>query len=203
MKGEAAAADVLSRARAGDARAFRAIYDANAGLAYGFLRRMLLEDAAAEDALQETFVRVLRALDRFDPSGPARLSTWIVAIARRVALDALDQRSRTGRLSGEIGRNGVEAAAGGPPDPAERADLRRALEAAVAALPEAQRTVFILCECCHLGYAEIAAVEQIDLGTVKSRLHRARAALQGKLKGYLPEERQVAHEGNDEKRAIR
>src|SRR6185436_14421644 len=155
-----------ARARAGDPRAFRALYEHHADAVYAFLRRMLYEAAGAEDALQDTFLRVLRALPGFDPGGPARLSTWIFTIARRVALTALARPAPP-----------APEAAAAAPEP----ELRLALEAAVAALPEALRSTFVLREGCDLSYEEVAAVEEIDVGTVKSRLHRARAALQAPL----------------------
>jgi len=159
-------AETLARARAGDPRAFRALYEHHADAVYAFLRRMLPHGAAAEDALQDAFLRVLRALPGFDPHGPARLSTWIFTIARRVALTALARPAPP-----------APEAAAAAPEP----ELRLALEAAVAALPEVLRSTFVLREGCDLSYEEVAAVEEIDVGTVKSRLHRARAALQAAL----------------------
>jgi RNA polymerase sigma-70 factor (ECF subfamily) len=162
----------LARARAGDPRAFRALYEHHAHAVHLFLRRMLRDDAAAQDALQDAFLRVLRALGRFDPRGPARLSTWIFTIARRVALTAIEQREARRR-----------AASAAPSSLAvvHPQDLRLLLEAAVAELPEALRSTFVLRECCELSYEEVAAVESVDIGTVKSRLHRARLALQDRL----------------------
>jgi RNA polymerase sigma factor (sigma-70 family) len=165
---------ILARACAGDPLAFRALYEHHAEAVYGFLQRMLRDRPAAEDALQDTFMRVLHALPGFDPGGPARLSTWIFTIARRVALTALERRP---------------AAAAAPRDSwdpavsiAPSADLRLTLEAAVAALPETLRGTFVLRSACDLSYEELAEVEGIDIGTVRSRLHRARAALQAMLR---------------------
>src|SRR6185369_2084626 len=93
-------------------------------------------------------------------------STWIFTIARRVALTALERPPPP-----------VPA----PPAVAPEPELRLALEAAVAALPEVLRATFVLRQGCDLSYEEVAAVEGIDVGTVKSRLHRARAALQEAL----------------------
>jgi RNA polymerase sigma-70 factor (ECF subfamily) len=163
---------VLRRASAGDPRAFRAVYEHHADAVYGFLHRMLRDGAAAEDALQDTFLRVLGALRGFDPAGPARLSTWIFTIARRVALTALARRSTV--VLDE------------PAAPAVEPELRLALEAAVAALPDVLRSTFVLREACDLSYEELAVVEGIDVGTVKSRLHRARAALQARLHEERP-----------------
>jgi RNA polymerase sigma-70 factor, ECF subfamily len=165
---------ILLRARRGDPPAFRALYQHHADAVYGFLVRILGEAAAAEDALQESFLRVLGALGRFDPQGPARLSTWIFTIARRVALNALERR----RLDRRPAPNGQVP----PPARQEEHDLRLELTAAVEALPDALRTTFVLRACCALSYEEVAAVEGVDLGTVKSRLHRARAALQASLR---------------------
>ena len=87
---------VLQRAKAGDPAAFRLLYEHCAEGVYRFLHRMLGDAAAAEDALQETFLRVLGALRRFDPDGPAPLASWILTIARRVALsrEVSGQRAR-------------------------------------------------------------------------------------------------------------
>jgi RNA polymerase sigma-70 factor (ECF subfamily) len=164
----------LKRARAGDTRAFRVLYDHHADAVFRFVARMLRDEASAEDALQEVFVRVFGALPRFDVAGPARLSTWIFTIARRVALTAIEKaRTRTSqqqRLPRPV--EAVEA----------QHDLRLVLEAAVAELPDLLRSTFVLRECCDLSYDEIATVEDVDLGTVKSRLHRARALLQSSLR---------------------
>jgi RNA polymerase sigma-70 factor (ECF subfamily) len=162
---------VVERARRGDPHAFRQLYEHHVEAVHGFLIRLLRDATAAQDALQDTFMRVLRGLPRFDPSGPARLSTWILVIARRVALDALDRR----RLEHANGR------AGDPERGEAVPDLRIALEAAVAALPAAQRTVFVLYEGTRLSYEEIALVEGVDVGTVKSRLHRARLELKERV----------------------
>ncbi len=161
----------LLRAQRGDPNAFRMLYDCYADAVHGFLARMIGEDA--EDALQETFLRVHRAVARFSPDGPAAVSTWIFAIARRVALTRIDTSRRRPIPSSE-----TTVAPGDP-------ELRRALQRAIGELPTPQRTVFVLRECCQLAYEEIAVIEQIDLGTVKSRLHRARAALQARLADVL------------------
>lgn len=168
---------VLRRAQGGDPGAFRQVYEHCADGAYRFLHRMLGDRAAAEDALQETFLRVLGALPRFDPRGPAPLQTWVLTIARRTALS----RERAGQRARQRDQVVFEAApAQVPPD--EAGELRRALEAALAALPAEQRSVFVLCEGEALSYEEIAVIEGVDLGTVKSRLHRARQALQAQLR---------------------
>jgi RNA polymerase sigma-70 factor (ECF subfamily) len=163
----------LKRARAGDTHAFRVLYDHHADAVFRFVARMLRDETSAEDALQEVFVRVFAALPRFDPAGPARLSTWIFTIARRVALTAID-RQRTRENHRRALPRPVEAVTA-------QHDLRLVLEAAVADLPDVLRSTFVLRECCDLSYDEVATIEGLDIGTVKSRLHRARALLQASL----------------------
>jgi RNA polymerase sigma-70 factor (ECF subfamily) len=186
----------LSRAAAGDPRAFRRVYDHCAEPVHRFLLRMLGDQAAAEDALQETFVRVLRGLRRFDPAGPARLTTWVLTIARRVALSRALGEARARRREQAAG----EALAVAPLSGERAAELRRALAAAVAELPVAQRSVFVLRETQPLSYEEIAVIEETDVGTVRSRLHRARLFLQERLREHLdgaadPVERAAANGG--------
>ena len=189
----------LARARRGDPEAFRAVYQHCADPVYRFLARMLGNPAAAEDALQETFLRVLRALPGFDPDGQASLTTWVLTIARRVALNGERASQRAHRRERDAMAFQSEAA---PPIGADDGgELRRALEAAVADLPPDQRSVFVLREGHALSYDEIAVIEQVDLGTVKSRLYRARMTLQARLRQQNPDafsspDRQD-HERND------
>ena len=146
------------------------------------LRRMLRPsglDHLTEDLAQETFVRAFAALPRFDVAGPARVSTWLLKIATRLALQQLQRR----RIPTET----LDAAVDTVPAPssadaaARRAALGRAIEHAVAQLAPPHRAAFVLREYQGLDYAEIADVLQVDLGTVKSRLNRARTALRKAL----------------------
>src|SRR5688500_12566550 len=93
----------LARARRGDAAAFRRLYDLQVTFVFRFLRRFLGDDAAAQDALQDTFIRVHRGLAGFDPAGAASLSTWILTIARRVALTAATRNARPSPLMSTVG----------------------------------------------------------------------------------------------------
>jgi|SoiMethySBSTD1v2_1073268.scaffolds.fasta_scaffold456682_2 RNA polymerase sigma-70 factor (ECF subfamily) len=135
-----------------------------------------LAGSDGEDLAQETFLRVFRAIGDYDPRGPATLRSWILTIARRLCTD----RAR------HVGR-GVEVA-GPAPDvvdsrsgPEEQLDTARRLRSALAALPEDQRVVVALREWEGLDYEEIAAIEGVPVGTVRSRLARARTALREAL----------------------
>lgn len=168
----------LRRAQRGDERAWRELVERYQQPVHALIWRMFAGRARhrVEDLVQETFVRVLRGLPAFDPAGPATLSTWMLTIATRLALNEL-RRAEPAALEHEpIGRDRTDAIA-------ERERLGRAIAAGVAALPDAQRAVFVLREYHELDYAEIASVLELDLNTVKSRLSRARAALRARLAG--------------------
>jgi RNA polymerase sigma-70 factor (ECF subfamily) len=166
----------LKRAQRGDERAWRDLIERYQKPIHALIWRMFAGRARhrVEDVVQETFVRVLRALPEFDPKGPASLSTWMLTIATRLALNEL-RRPEMSRI--EVEPTG-EARADAD---AERARLARAIADGVAQLPDAQRAVFVLREYHELDYAEIANVLEIDVNTVKSRLNRARTTLRTKL----------------------
>jgi len=172
----------LRRAQRGDQRAWRDLVERYQQPVHAVIWRLLAGRAQhrAPDLAQETFVRVLRALDRFDPAGPAKLSTWILTIATRLALNEL-RRPEPSVLDAE-------------PIAPERADtnierkrLGAAIAAGVAALSDGHRAVLVLREYHELDYAEIAEALELDLGTVKSRLARARASLREHLVAAVPE----------------
>jgi RNA polymerase sigma-70 factor, ECF subfamily len=167
-------AETLARAQMGDRDAFRALYERYADVVYSFVRRMLGDDAAAEDALQDTFLRVARSLPSFSTSGPAAFSTWILTIARRAALTPRRPPPPASMRELEV-----------TPLPVELAGVRRRLEDALGTLSPEQRAVFVLRELSQLSYDEIAVAVGVDVGTVRSRLHRARAALQAALADLL------------------
>jgi RNA polymerase sigma-70 factor, ECF subfamily len=169
--------ELVVRAQSGDATACRELIVRHERAVGGLLRRMLAGSGhatLAEDLAQETFLRGFAALGRFDPLGPARLSTWLLTIATRLALQAIARR----RLPTQSLDESVIASDFGTHDESpDRARLGRRIELAVSALAPAHRAVFLLREYHGLDYTEIALALAIDLGTVKSRLSRARAAL--------------------------
>jgi RNA polymerase sigma-70 factor (ECF subfamily) len=173
----------LRRAQRGDQRAWRDLIERHQQPVHALIWRLLAGRAQhrAPDLTQETFVRVLRALPKFDPAGPAKLSTWILTIATRLALNELrrpDLASLNDRdlASSERADTNIE-----------RKRLGAAIAAGIAALSDPQRAVLVLREYHELDYAEIAEVLELDLGTVKSRLARARAALRDHLVTSMPE----------------
>ena len=172
----------LKRAQRGDERAWRDLIARFQGPVHALIWRLFAGRARhrVEDLTQETFVRVLRALPRFDPAGPAKLQTWILTIATRLALNEL-RRPEPVTLDAET------AALDRPDVTAERRQLGSAIAQGVAQLAAPHRVVLVLREYHDLDYAEIAAVLELDVGTVKSRLSRARAALRDHLVTAMPE----------------
>ena len=167
----------LRRAQRGEARACRDLVLHYQRPVFALLGRLLCgagRRGVIEDQAQETFLRVFRELPRFSIIGAARLSTWILTIATRRALDELRRR----RLPPARLLDAADIpSADRPDDVAERRDLCAAIERAAAALPAESRAVFLLRDFHDLEYQEIARALEIDLGTVKSRLWRARAAI--------------------------
>ena len=174
----------LDRLRAGDAEAFEEMVRTYQHRVYGVALRMMRSPAEAEEVAQETFLRAHRALAEF--RGAARLSTWLYAIASRLCLNrlALGETRMARRRSDTVdllpGRAGDEPGGG-----MESEEREAALHRAIAELPEERRMVVVLRDLEGLSYEDIAAALGLELGTVRSRLHRARLDLKEKLERYL------------------
>lgn len=171
----------LRRAQAGDDRAFRALVERYQRpiweLCWRFTAPAGLGDRA-EDLTQETLVRVYRALPGFDPRGAARLSTWILTIAARLACNEL-RRVRPEPAGDDA--FAIPAPDGSPRRAREGVELGAAIAAALGALPAGARAVLVLADYFELDHAEIASALELEVGTVKSRLSRARAAVRARL----------------------
>ena len=174
----------LARAQRGDAAACRALVVRYQHVVFAVLSRMLgvRDPGRVEDLAQETFLKVFGALAGFSPRGPAKLSTWILTIATRRALDELRRPlSRTVPL----GPQAADVPAPGRTDErATRRELGEALAQGLATLSPELRAVFVLRELHDLDYEEIATALAVDLGTVKSRLARARQAMREVLSAH-------------------
>jgi len=134
-----------------------------------------------EDCAQDALVKVLRAVHKFDPARPPSLDAWVMAITRRVCID----RARAARVTrhADIDVDRLAAIGDGPvPTHARDAAVRRA----VLALPDEQRAVVALRMWGELAYDEIAELERVPIGTVRSRLARAREALRSALSALDP-----------------
>ena len=162
----------MRRAQRGDRDAWRALVERYQAPVFALVGRMLgRQSPQLEDVAQDAFLAVFRALPSFAASGPARLSSWILAIASRRAIDELRKRRDVAEARAEIAVHGDHG----------RREIALAIERAVADLQPEYRAAFLLREYHELEYAEIAEALGIDLGTVKSRLSRARQALRAAL----------------------
>jgi RNA polymerase sigma-70 factor (ECF subfamily) len=174
----------LDRLRAGDGTAFEDLVMTYQHRVFGVALRMLGNAGEAQEVAQEAFLRAHRALSEF--RGDAKLSTWLYAITSRLCLNRLASGERRLVRQGEDALLRLSDAAPRPDDVLEQSELEAALQRAIAELPEDRRIVVILRDLEGLPYEEIAQVLGLELGTVRSRLHRARADLKDKLERFLP-----------------
>jgi RNA polymerase sigma-70 factor (ECF subfamily) len=168
---------LLRRAQRGDQAARAALIDLYQRPVHSLVSRMLVgRRAQIDDVVQDSLLKMLEALPRFDPRGSAKLSTWILTIATRTAIDALRKDKRSFEVIDEEKPSSVSLEA--------RTIAKEAMskvEAAMATLPDDHRAVLVLRAYHDLDYREIASILSIEEGTVKSRLARARAALRTAL----------------------
>jgi RNA polymerase sigma factor (sigma-70 family) len=176
------AVDLLDSARKGDLASFNELVVQHQRQVYAVCLRMLGQPAAAEDAAQEAFLAAWRNLGGLRGD---RFGAWLLRIAANVCTDELRRRKRRPGVSLE---DSVEEGHFQPADPAPlpeasalTAELRQLIDREILALPLEQRLVVVLSDIEGLDYQEIAEVTRSSLGTVKSRLSRARAHLRQAL----------------------
>jgi RNA polymerase sigma-70 factor (ECF subfamily) len=187
MHDGAAEAELLLKAGRGDEAAFLLLYERHRTPVFRFACRMLGSAPQAEDVTQECFLSILRRPEAFRAER-ASLRTYLCAIARHLALKQLRKRGQE-----TVVDDPPEEAAGGTPAAAGRDPLSRVIEeeaaeavrAAIEALPPLQREAVVLFEYQEMSLADVAAVCEVDVGTVKSRLHRARERLRRTLAPLL------------------
>ena len=176
--------ELVTRSRRGDLEAFNEIVLAYQSRVYNLVARMVGDPAAAEDVTQEAFVSAYRAMARFRGGN---LRAWLLRIAANAARDYLRSRRRRREQSLEADPPRTAALAStrpqdSPEEAALRSELAGLLQEAIHSLPPDQREVVVLVDLQGLDYAEAAQVAGVSLGTVKSRLSRARARLRDYLR---------------------
>ncbi|MCU0616381.1 MAG: sigma-70 family RNA polymerase sigma factor [Gemmatimonadaceae bacterium] len=176
-------AGVVGAFLGGEERAFEELVDRYQGRLLNFVYRTIGDRDRAEDLVQEAFIRVYRHIGRFDRS--KKFSTWIYTIASNLAKNELRNRSRNplvlfqsirANFDDEERPLEFEDTQYKPDDLFRKRHLREIVEQAVGRLPVHHREVFVLRELEGKSYEEIAEITGVNLGTVKSRLNRARTA---------------------------
>jgi RNA polymerase sigma-70 factor (ECF subfamily) len=155
-----------------DPRAASELYDRFASRVYGLGIVMLGSDAMAQDLVQDTFVKLLRSADRFDP-GRGRLETWVLLVARSLAIDAIRRRVLDARTMERVGVEPERSAEAGPEELAETDDLAARARRAMGSLSDEQRAALELAYFGGKTSAEVAELEGIPLGTAKTRIRTA------------------------------
>jgi RNA polymerase sigma-70 factor (ECF subfamily) len=148
---------------------------------------MLQNREEAEDVLQETFLRVFREKQTYDPS--FAFSTWIYTIALNLCRNQLKRRKRFKFFGIDLIKDDRRYAV---ETKVQSSGLSSTLDQAIASLPVKYRTVFVLREVNQLSYEEMAESLNVPLGTVKSRVNRARLMLRDKLKPMFGEEYELS-----------
>jgi len=170
-------AALLARGAAGDATAATELYRRHAAAVYRFVWLACGSEAEAADVLQETFVAVLERDSGFDP-GRGGCTAYLCGIARHLLYRRYDRRTETvAEIDALTEESEALAALPAPHEHLERARALERLYAAIRSLAPHYRDVLILVELQELSYAETAAIVGVELGTVRSRLARARARL--------------------------
>ena len=167
---------LLGKAAGGSEEAFVALYRRHQGRVFRFALRMSGDEATAEEVVQEVFLTVIRGPLRYDASRGS-FAAWLLGVARNHVLRILDSGLR---LEPESETELPDTSADALTALLER-ESKEALRRAVLTLPPAYREALALCDLEELEYAEAARVVGCSLGTIRSRLHRARALLAAKL----------------------
>lgn len=170
----------VALAQKGDSNAFSEIVARYQDRIYRFLVRLTRSPDAAQDLTQDTFLRAYQSLARWRPD--AQFKTWLFQIARNLAFDRLRREKRVVFVELEEDFPLQEDPAAGPDTLLETAQRYRLLETALAQLPAEHREILLLREIEEMTYDEIALVLKLNLGTVKSRIARARVALLARIK---------------------
>ena len=166
--------ELVRRVLAGQTDDFRMLVDRHQQSIFRFASGFVGNREEAQDVTQEAFLAAFANLSVYD-SSRAAFSTWLFTIARNRCLNLLKQRRPIAHNEMDSIENVASA------DPIVSQELSQQLDRALSALPVEQRSAFVLAEIEELPYDEIARIEQTSLGTVKSRIHRAKQRLQSLL----------------------
>jgi RNA polymerase sigma-70 factor, ECF subfamily len=183
---------LVEACRAGQTEAFGVLVERYQDRLFQMIRRLDGSPEDAKDILQDTFLRAFQKLDQFH--GESSFYTWVYRIAVNLALSGY-RRQRVRAWLGQKSQGGArhedpadESAAADPTYSIEQAERERLVQSALGQLGPEHRAVVVLKDFDGRRYEEISAILKIPVGTVRSRLHRARCELRDRLRGLIDED---------------
>jgi RNA polymerase sigma factor (sigma-70 family) len=194
---------LIQQAKQGDVTAFNRLVLEYQQTVYNVAYRIMGEPQSAEDATQEAFISAYNSLNRFRGGN---FRAWLMRIVTNSCYDELRRRKRRPQSSLDKLTEDNESFAflrspnEGPEQQQQRLELVRAIEQCLETLPDDQRATAILCDVEGYDYKEISQITSVSLGTVKSRMSRARAKLRDCLQGFaelLPSSYRLNAEGHN------
>ena len=178
--------ELIARAKKGDQDAFGQLVLAHQNKVFALCVHMVGSREEAEDMAQEAFLKAWRSLDGFH--GESSFATWMHRLTTNLCLDHLRRQTRRQNVAVAVSLDDEETAFSEPADPGsdpqqelEKRERQRAVEKALKELPEHHRSPLVMREVAGMSYQAIADALKLDLGTVKSRIARAREALRKRL----------------------
>lgn len=178
---------LIDAARRGDVQAFNRLVLAHQDRAYSFAVRVLGDPDAAADATQKAFIAAYNAINRYREGN---FRAWLLRIVHNQCYDVLRRQQRHPEPSIDAITEENESPGflidpeASPEEQLEQTEMAAAIEHCLQALPDGQREAVVLCDVEGYDYVEIAQILAVSLGTVKSRLNRARGKLQECLRGW-------------------
>jgi len=173
---------LLTRAANGEKEAFRELFEAHHAAMFRFAYRLCGSVDAAEDITQECFLRLMRSREFDHERGSLR--QYLYRIVRNLVRQRQQVNGREVYWDGDDIEDDLKSAVAARADPMASAELTAVVQAAISGLPPLQREAIVLFEFEELSLEETAAVVGSDVGTIKSRLHRAREGLRRRLAPY-------------------
>jgi RNA polymerase sigma-70 factor, ECF subfamily len=184
---------LMLRVKEGDVKAFERLVELHQGIMIGTASRMLGNLDDAHDVAQQVFIRVWKSAPRYEPT--AKFTTWLFTIMRNLVFNESRRRTRRKEVPFETEadddgpqRQYTDLTAPAPDHITQQDELEKALDKAIAALPEKQRLAVIMRQQQDLPYEQICEVLKMSLPAVKSLLFRARTELRKHLASHLGED---------------
>jgi RNA polymerase sigma-70 factor (ECF subfamily) len=175
--GETDDESLARRAQTGDREALETLVRRYVRPVHAVAASFLVEPADVEDAAQETFLRALGSMNRYDPRRP--FAPWLYQVARNVARNHI--AAQVVRRTEPLPREGPEAPDPAPDLAAERAEIRARVEREMARLPDQRRTAFRLVDVEGMGAEDVGRIMGLSAGTVRAHVHHARRQLREAL----------------------